>query len=64
MNWLRKLLHLDGERATKAARVTDLQRQSDAVLARARAVEVMAERDRVASAISHTVRAVRRGQTR
>ncbi len=47
--------------ASKLQRITDLQRRSDVVLIRAKRAQEQAERDRIASAVSNTVSAVRRG---
>lgn len=64
MRRLLRMFGIGGERATKAAKIDALQVHSDRTLARVRAVEEVAERDRIVSAVAHTVRAIRRGPTR
>lgn len=60
IHFIRHLLGLERERRAKARAVELLQRQSDATLTRARHVERQAERDRLASAVANTAKAVRR----
>lgn len=48
----------------KAARIETQQHESDSVLTRARRERALSERDRLASAVTNTVRAVRQQEQR